>query len=368
MTNVSATAQSKPTGGWYSLLEREPYRFDFFQAVRLLNWTTSRDPDSAAPRPTGFDFPPRREVVRFHAHASHGFPQGAITRFESAIDEGMAEMTVSFMGLTGPNGVLPRHYTQLVIDRLREKDRALADYLDLFNHRQISHFFRAWAKYRLPIIYEDAYREQRNDEADVFTRSLFSLAGLGTGGLRNRMDVSDKAFLYFAGHFAHAPRNAISLQRSVGEFFGMTTRIEQFVGQWLYLDETEQSRFGTAPLRVSLNNQLGVDVVVGRRVWGVENKFRVVLGTLSYEKFLEFTPSGTLLKPLTQFVRMYVGPQFDFEVQLILDRREVPACQLSASSTQGGRLGWNTWVFNTPFEDDVRDAVFVADGEPNEAA
>ena len=91
-------------------------------------------------------------------------------------------MTVAFMGLTGPLGVLPRHYTDLLLERGRRKDWTLRDFLDIFNHRLISLFYRAWEKYRLPIVYEAAaWRHQENDCGSQY---LFDLMGLGTSGLR----------------------------------------------------------------------------------------------------------------------------------------------------------------------------------------
>ena len=62
-------------------------------------------------------------------------------------------MTVNFMGLTGPLGILPYSYTEFMLERMRAKDSSLQDFLDIFNHRMISFFYRAWEKYRFPVTY-----------------------------------------------------------------------------------------------------------------------------------------------------------------------------------------------------------------------
>lgn len=351
-------------------LEKEPYRFDFFQAVRLLRWlaeTVDQTDVQYQRKPLGEDYSPREEIVRFHALPSHSFPQGSISDFHwpTARDSLPAEMVVGFMGLTGPNGVLPRHYTQLVIDRTRDKDNALRDYLDLFNHRIISHFYRAWAKYRLPIAIEQSRLNKQREGDDLFTRCLFCLVGLGTPGLRDRLQLNDASFLYFSGHFAHYPRNAISLEAVVADYFQLPVQVRQCHGQWLYLSPEDQSNIGPQQLLETHNNQLGTNVVVGRRVWGVEQSFRLRLGPLGYRQFEQFTPAGRALLRLAQLVRMYVGLEFDFDVQLVLRRDEVPLCRLACGEDASARLGWNTWIRNRDFVDDVDDAVFVVEGNPD---
>lgn len=351
-------------------LEQEPYQFDFFQAVRLLRWLAETDDQTDVQhqrKPVGEDYSPQEEIVRFRALPSLSFPQGSISRFKwpATRDASPAEMIVGFMGLTGPNGVLPRHYTQLVMDRVRDKDYALRDYLDLFNHRVISHFYRAWTKYRLPLAIEQSSLDKERRGDDLFTRCLLCFIGLGTPGLRDRLQLNEASFLYYSGHFAHYPRNAISLEAIVADYFQLSVQVQQCRGQWLYLSAEDQSNVGQQQLLETRNNQLGINVVVGRRVWGVENNFRLRLGPLSYRQFAQFMPAGSALIKLAQLVRMYVGLEFDFDVQLILRRDEVPPCQLASGEGASARLGWNTWIRNRDFCRDVDDAVFVAEGNPD---
>src|SRR5688572_17697079 len=125
------------------LLAAEPYRFDFFQAVRVLEALARRGENGERKRqPVGGDHAPQDEVVRFRAHVSHRFPAGGIQDLRlPKSDDDLFEMTVSFLGAIGPSGALPQHYTQLVIDRVRQKDTSLRDFLDLFHHRLISHYY-----------------------------------------------------------------------------------------------------------------------------------------------------------------------------------------------------------------------------------
>jgi len=367
------------------LLFAEGYAFDFFQAVRLLE---KLEPER---RPVGQAGPPRDEVVRFRAHLSLVFPPSAIFDLAPATSKVPAPaMTVTFMGLTGPSGVLPRHYTELLmrLDRdTRGPERyAFRAWLDLFNHRLISLFYRAWEKYRFHLPYE--HGEYAGDNPDPFTQALFSFVGLGTPMLRERMRVQvpvhralvppqgwegqkrlpgrdlgridDLAVLYYGGLLAQRRRPAVVLEAILTDYFGLPVQVQQFRGRWLLLEPANQTEVGGA------NCELGANIVAGERVWDVQSKLRLRLGPLRRVQFDALLPDRSpvpLRKAfflLSQLVRFYLGPEFDFDVQLVLCRDDIPECQFGGEGL-GARLGWNTWMVSEPCPTDADDAVFEGD-------
>ncbi len=330
------------------LLFQEAYRFDFFQAVRLLERLFPER------QPIGRDANPGEEVVRLRALLSLSFPPSAIHAISPPRDgNDPALMTVAFMGLTGPLGVLPRHYTELLQDRVRQKDQALRDFLDLFNHRLTSFFYRAWEKYHLPIVYEQAVA--RREGLDAFSHYLFDLIGLGTKGLRGRLDLDDETFLYYAGLFAQRPHSAGALAGILTDYFEVPVTVRQLVGAWLALDADKRCRLGMQ----DGNAGLGVSTVAGDRVWDQLAKFTVRVGPLTYAEFCRFLPAGEAFRQLVAMTRFYAGQEFDFDIQLILRAAEVPWCRLGGSGEQTPRLGWSTWLKSVEFEHDVDDAILV---------
>jgi type VI secretion system protein ImpH len=269
-----------------------------------------------------------------------------------------AEMTVAFLGLAGPCGVLPPHYTTLLLRRLRRRDTALRDFLDLFHHRLTSLFYRAWEKYRLPFAHERHRLDARPGEEDLPTRALYSLVGLGTAGLRGRRQVPDQAFLYYAGLFSHWPRSAEALEALLGDYLEMPVRVLQLQGQWLSLEREDRARLPGPACPQGRNNRVAVNLVIGDRVWEVQSKFRIRVGPLTAKQFRRLIPSADGLLPLCQLARSYAGPEFDFDVQAVLLPREVPWCRLGGDG-EGAYLGWNTWVRCGDFRRDVDDAVFA---------
>ena len=334
-------------------LRREPFSFDFFQAVRLL--------ERLFPERTsvGQFAHPDTEVVRFGVNASLAFPASQIQGMEWP-EEKAAQMTVNFMGLTGPQGVLPNPYTTLIIERLRANDKSPQDFLDIFNHRIISLFYRAWRKYRFDVACEEG-------ERDLFSRHLLSLVGLGTDGLRDRQAVPDDTMVYYAGLLAQRPRSAQALQQILADYFEVPVKIEQFAGGWYRLDGETQCRLTEANRE---SEELGFGAVVGDEVWNQQSKVRIVLGPLTLERYADFLPDGQAYEALGTWARFFSNDEWDFEVKLILEREQVPACTLGAEGASGPQLGWVSWVKSVPFGRDPDDTVLAlkaAEGESHES-
>ncbi len=346
-------------------LAQQPHVFDFFQAVRIVQRGIEAGGEFIAsdrPAPVGYDSDPAREVARFRATQSVTFagsdvesvrwdrPIGAKT--DDDVAGARAQIQVNFLGLTGINGVLPQHYTNLVIAQVRDGNLALRDFLDLFNHRIISLFYRAWEKYRPAVLVESCQSTDCPD--DLFSHALACLIGLGTEHLPNRLAIPQRTLLHYSGHLTQRPPNAVSLRCLLADYLGATVSIVQFQGQWLQLEPEVQTQLSARQARPGPRAQLGQGAVIGEQVWDRQSKFRVRVGPVDYRRFLEFVPGSSVLLALCQLVRTYVGIEFAFDVQLILRRDEVPWCTLGENS----QLGWNTWIRNSTFQDDVDDAVF----------
>lgn len=342
MAAPSGTQDLTVTG--YDLVERAmrevPFEFRFFQAVRLLERIL---PDRA---PVGRFVSPSREVVRFAVHPSLAFPASQIQDIQWR-ESGAPLMVVNFMGLTGPQGILPLYYTELIIERLRAKDHVLRGFFDIFNHRLISLYYQAWEKYRFAIAYE-------RGERDRFSHHLLDLIGLGTKGLQNRQAVPDDALLFYSGLLSLHARSATALRQLISDYFDVPVEIEQLVGSWYPLDESTQCRFEKG---TSYSEQVGVGAIVGDEIWDQQSGVRVLLGPLTLSEYLDFLPTGTAYQPLRGLLRFFAGNEIGFEVQLMMKRDEVPRCRLGDDTEEAPRLGWVSWNKTTPMQRDPCDTI-----------
>ena len=323
-------------------LREEPYGIRFFQAVRLLERLFPER------KPVGRFVNPSQEIVHFGANPSLAFPASEIQSLEWD-EKKPHHMTVNFLGLTGPLGALPQWYTGLVADRVRAGDKTLRDFLDIFNHRFLSLFYQAWEKYRFPIAYE-------RGELDRFSRLLLDLIGMGTDGLQDRQAVPDEAFLFFAGILGQRPHSAKALELILTEYFEVPVEVQQLLGGWFRLDTATACRLGD---RETPSEQLGMGAVAGNEVWDQGARARIKLGPLSLSQYLDFLPTGSAYQALRGLTRFFSNDEIDFEVQLVLERTEVPACELGSEGDDSPKLGWVSWVRSGPIGRDPEDTILA---------
>lgn len=322
------------------MLQEDACSFDFFQAVTLL--TRLR----AHRQPVGQFFKPADEVVHFHVNNRLAFPASQIQDIRFRRD-GSADMEVNFMGLTGPMGVLPYVYTELIVERLGKHDHTLADFLDIFNHRLISFFYRAWEKYHVDVTYHLG-------DSDRFTQFLLDIVGVGTPGLQNRQSLSDDALLHYVALFGEQSRSATALETILSDYFEVPVEVEQFIGAWYLLDTKTQCCLDE---QNSDSEQLGLGAVVGDQVWDQQSTVRIKIGPLDFVKYRDFLPEGSAYEPLRAITRFFTNGEFNCEAQLLLDRKEVPSCELGYECDGGQRLGWVTWLKSKPIDRDPGDTI-----------
>jgi type VI secretion system protein ImpH len=322
-------------------LRGHPREFQFFQAVRLIERLLSDR------TPVGGFADPKAETVRFGVNPSIAFPPSEIETLEME-EDAPARMSVNFLGLTGPSGVLPYEYTELVAERVRARDTTLRDFLDIFHHRVISLFYRAWRKYRFVVALE------AGEGADALTSHLLDLIGLGLGGYRNRLPVPDASLAFYTGLLALQPRSATALEQLIEDFFHVPAQVEEFVGGWYRLPQGDWCDVGEES---GPQTQLGLGAVVGDEIWDPQARVRIRLGPLSREDFDRFLPNGGAHQPLRALTRFFSHEQFDFELQLVLAKDDVPGFVLGGDDGLVGQLGWSTWIRTRPVRHDAEETL-----------
>jgi type VI secretion system protein ImpH len=327
-------------------LGEAPASFDFHAALRLVECAHPDLPRiGTAPRP-------RQEALRFGQAPSLAFEGAALARLErsdgaDAVEENAAPLLlVNLFGLLGANGPMPVHITEYVRDRLRNGgDPTLARFLDMFHHRLISLFYRAWASAQ-PAVDHD------RPGADRFSTYVGALFGTGMPSLRGRDAVPDAAKLHYAGRLAPHAASADGLEAILSDDLGAPVRVQQFVGHWMRLPPDGVWRLGGTPGAIG---QLGQTAVLGRQVWNAQHKFRLVIGPLDAAQLADLLPGGAGMRRLAAWVAQYAGLALDWDVNLIVRKEARPGLTLGA----GARLGWTSWIGAQPPARDDRQLRFA---------
>lgn len=311
------------------------YRFGFLQALRRLE-CAYRDKPRFAESTRAEDDP-----VRFGQEPTLAFAPSTLAALQYGKNGRPPRLLQYFFGVFGPNGPMPIHLTEYARQRQRNNsDETFARFADLFHHRLLGLFYRAWANAEPTVSYD-------RPEDDRFATYVGSLLGMGMPTLRNRDAMPDRAKLFFAGQLVAMTRNAEGLQALLLYFFKIPVRIEQFIGEWLDLPQESQLRLGESPL----SGTLGVSATIGGQVWQCQNKFRIVFGPMNIRDYERLLPGSDSLDCLVSIVRNYCGDTFDWDVNLILRKEDVPPLKLGES----GRLGWTSWAGARPQHEDAAE-------------
>jgi type VI secretion system protein ImpH len=291
--------------------------FNFFKAVHLLEGYSGG-------KALGKRLSPGDDPVRFRVKPGFNFPISDILAIKNGNVNPDPVMTVNFMGLIGPQGVLPHWYNAHAQETNHKKDFAFTDFLDLFHHRLLSLFYLAWKKYRLPENY-------RPDGNDPISESLAGFIGMGAEEQKADPDfakVAKKRLLYFTGIASRSVPTPAAIGTIIADATGLPVHVKQFVERMLPIHERDKSCLGKA------NSTLNKDALCGSRVRDASSFFTVELGPMSWEKYLSFQPKGANLTLVRKLITFIVGLEYEFDIHLILKGKEIPSLQLG-----GGKKG-----------------------------
>ena len=321
-------------------LRREPWKFGFTVLMRRFGAFHSDLPRiGLASRPqqepfrlgqtAALSFAPR-EIAEVVLPVEAALPVGALaSRVRTGNNPALPKIRLYGLGLLGPNGPLPLHYTELVRDRKENyNDSTLADFLDIFHHRYLTHMYRAWAQSQ-----SAAGLDRADDE--TFSRYVARLTGHDPMEIRDSV-LPSHARLAASTHLGREARNPDGLAATLARFFTVPVQLEEFVMHWIRIDDEDQTHLGTP----RTSSVIGAGAIAGEVVADRQNKFRLVLGPLSLDQYLRFTPRGKDLPMLVEWVRGFVGYEFVWEVELRVRNDSTPPARLEDRE----RLGWSTWL------------------------
>lgn len=301
-----------------SRLQEQPWRFAFFQAVRLL----------------------QRSDTKSYCSSNYGltFPAGEIASLE--LDpSGAWRLRVNFLGLSGPSGVLPRHYSEWQLELERRNEHAVSDFFDLFNQRLLDLFWRVWAHHRAEIGVE-------LNRAPGALGHIYDFIGLGTPLLRpttrSPTGLPAAALGYYSGLIAQRPHGPGTIAQIMSHWLEAAVQVQSCVGTWQQIPAQRRTRLGRTAIRLADDCQLG------SHYWDRQSTLRLIVGPLSQQAFEALLPSapgrGARLTGAAELARFITGLALDLRIRLALAAEQVPAMRLGQTT----HLGWNTWLAGQP--------------------
>lgn len=300
----------------------DPFGFDFFRLMSLLEFREGQ--------PLGTSSSPRREGFRLAQEASLNFPPSSIASANYDADNERLNIIIRCLGMLGPNGALPTVLTEHIIRRVRSKrDKTLYAFVNMLQHRLFTLFYRAWALNRPSVDYTWG-------DASKYRNYIAALAGVHDLHEEHPCNIEPRAFMYYCGIFGAYTANRDDLIAFLEDYFEVPFKLIEFVGNWLVISKEDRARLG----RTANTTTLGLNLVLGERIWNAHLRYRIHIGPVDHDDFLRFLPNHPSFYRLKDGLQKYVGSQYDCILTMTLRAGSVPSISLGKKSF----LGWNTWL------------------------
>lgn len=313
-------SQSAPARLIKSLGDRLPL-VNFYRLCQLLEQS---QPDTPV---MGSTWQVRQEPVRFRPHPGMGFPASEIKAYEPAEQPHLpATVRITFMGLYGVTSPLPTHYVNDIAQQ-REGHEVTADFLDIFNHRLITQYYRIWRKYSYPATFEAGGK-------DKTSQYLLGLIGLGGDGCMASATAPLSRFLALLPVMLLPGRTAEGMA-SLVNLLAPGTQAK------IWHHDKKRVRL-SSPLALSTRHPVTLvnRPVMGNYATDVNSQVLMQLSTSGFDEVQGWLPDGELYADLMALLHVYLGSRLDVRLQLCVNSNLLPQAVMSCKPTPGaGQLG-----------------------------
>jgi len=295
-----------------------PWRFQFFQLLRILE---SRHPQSV---PLGDGSRASDEQIRLRPSTSLAYPTTEVVdmREQTLPDGGLRLLvTTNADGLYGVGTPLPLSYAREIL-RDDEDQPQIRAFLDLFHHRLLSLWYRAWKRHR----HEQSFRPE---PLDVLSRVLLDFVGVPAEATAADLGTEPIRLLRYLGLLTLRTRPAYGLAVLLSEELQMPVTVEQLPTRWVSVSPEQWSRLSGSPAQ---RGRLGHDLALGTRRRDCSGELRLHIGPVSYVTLLSLRQGGALHARLIALARFYLRQPLDLSLYIRVSAQEIPRTQFGGTS------------------------------------
>ncbi|KPF68815.1 hypothetical protein IP88_11665 [alpha proteobacterium AAP81b] len=261
-------------------------------------------------------------------------------------------ITANVLGLLGATPALPPFYSEIQLQRRRLRDRAMAAFVNIFDHRALSFFWRAVAKYNWTVNAERADGRAAGPVVpDPISGALLAFGGFATPAMRDRLAIDDAALVRLAHHFADTRRSAAGLELVLRRLTGLDVRVIEAEPVWMALPQGEQTRIGSvATARFArlggtdpLTGLGAADAaLIGAAVLDIQHHFVIAIGPLDWPALVDFCGNGGPRRVIGEICRLYAGLEYTPQLRLAIAGADVRPVRLGDPGVPAwlGRTCW----------------------------
>ncbi|MCX8617303.1 type VI secretion system baseplate subunit TssG [Gilliamella sp. B2923] len=321
------------------MLEKNLPKINFYRFCQLLEQLYDKEPS------LGRFESPVSDPLRFAPSVDMSFPASELKCIEkSPYLNRPTTVRTRFLGLYGVDAVLPLGLLDNIIRR-EENYQAMTDFLDIFNHRVITQFYRIWLKYHYPASYLSGGR-------DPISQCLFGLIGLGIKGTSKQIGTPLSRFFALLGTMSQKTRTAqgvAGLIRLLVE--DAKVDVIEFYPIWQSIDKP-------AKLGGQGQQKIGLDggAILGSRFKECNQCIHIIITPQHENQITDLLPDGQTFHDILALLRVYLGYQVDAKITLRIKRKFLPKSQLTSNNS---RLGLTASFTKTNTNKDAIEDVLV---------
>lgn len=297
----------------------ELYKQDFAPLLRYL------DANSPLAARIGYSVSPKQDCARFGQTPMLHFHASAFSEVKFGKINGVYKLKNSYWGMFGINGALPNHLTEYAIERnYRLKDKTLAEFVDIFHHRFISLFYRAWADAEPTVSHDRPDKDTFGKRINTFSGEIIEQ--------QNAFNQNQNIHQYLSGLFSHKNRSGKVLSQLLSESLHLEVSISEFQGCWYEIEPSEKTKLGSS------NATLGIDCIIGKRTYQRSFNFSINIGPIDYPQYIALLNNKQRINSIIAITQKAVGQEYQFSINVILKPYQTKPSQLGSA-----QLGINSW-------------------------
>ena len=301
-------------------LEKVLPKINFYRFCQLLEQLYAKEEPILGRAET-----PTADPLRFAPSIDMSFPASELQYIERLpYLNRPATVRTRFFGLYGVDAVLPFGLLHNIIRR-EENYHAMTDFLDIFNHRFITQFYRIWLKYHYPACFI-------NGGKDSISQCLLGLTGLIIKGTSEQIGSPASRFLALLGLVTQKTRTAEGIAGLTRVIVSdAKVDITEFYPTWHSIENPAQVGGKT--------NKIGLDgsAVLGSRLRECNQTIHIAITPQHEDQIIDLLPDGQLYKDLMALMRAYLGYQVDAKITLYIKRNFLPRSQLISKNCRLGQ-------------------------------
>ena len=328
-----------------ALLRRRIAALTFVQAVRTIEQAAHRRPGVQVE--VGADLPLAEEPMHFIASDRMALVASDVADIAEARPGSPPQLTANLLGLAGATPALPPFYSETQLQRRRLRDPSFASFLNIFDHRALSFFYRIFRKYSWLV----AIEREPSPGQDPISRAVLALAGFATPGSLARLTLDDAVLIPLAGQLGDQRRSAAGVETVLRTLTGLDLRVVEAEPVWLALPPSEQTRLGGPAHRqfarlggTEAATGLGVldAALIGAAVLDIQHHYAVEIGPLSHAELLTFCRDDGPSRVVGEACLLAAGMEHQPVIRLSIAAGDVPPLRLGLTAAPAllARTAW----------------------------